>query len=322
MDIVLGIDAPKVPGYGQLTLFNRGSQGTLWKSEHLATKRVDAIKITPAASADPAGIARAKREAILLAKFSGSPNLVSVYGAGTLPNGDFWLSMEFIDGVTLHDEVTAKGPLPLPRVKNLAQGIADGFAAMHAIGALHRDGKPPNIMVRSGTDTAVVIDLAAARPIESSLTRVHDQMFPFSPAWGAPELHQGAEATVQSEIWAITAMLYFMLVGRKPFEGNIATVMDRIQNTDPEMPSVLRPEIGASMDDLIKQGLAKQPYDRFATVAEWIDALNRAIPTSAEDHTVIVPKSGTVFAHPGMLKSRYDIGIPRWQVVMREFFWD
>ena len=135
-----------------------GVSGTVVRAQQESLRRKVAVKISHAA--DDAAVARARREARIVATLDAS-SIVRVFASGQLEDGRAWVAMEWIDGVTL-EEALARGPLAIPRALAIAAQIASALDHAHRAGVIHRDLKPANVMLRSG-DRVVVVDFGIAR---------------------------------------------------------------------------------------------------------------------------------------------------------------
>ncbi|MFG3116720.1 serine/threonine-protein kinase [Streptomyces sp. NPDC048197] len=166
-----------------------------------------------------------------------------------------WIATEFLAGPTLDEAVEAYGPFDEPAVRALAASIAHTLADIHATGLIHRDLKPPNIVLTS--DGPRVIDFGIARP-EHGLTLTTAGQVPVTPGYGAPEQVLGRRVAAPADVFSLGAVLVHAASGRRAFDGgHIAALQYKVVHDEPDLtdvPEALRP--------LILPLLAKDPADR------------------------------------------------------------
>jgi serine/threonine protein kinase len=234
-----------VPSPGQSLLQYRlaekigeGGMGVVWRATDSALSRDAAIKILPDYfSGDPERLARFEREAKLLASLS-HPNIAAVYGLHAV-DGVRFLAMEMIRGEDLAARLS-RGPVPVDEALALARQIADGLEAAHENGVIHRDLKPANIRI-TADGQAKVLDFGLAKAFETQPASGSDPsgMSPTvtslgsvvgvilgTAAYMSPEQARGKPVDRRTDIWAFGCVLYEMLTGKRPFDGE--TVSDSI----------------------------------------------------------------------------------------------
>ncbi|AJR18588.1 serine/threonine-protein kinase [Pimelobacter simplex] len=228
----------------------QGAGGAVWQAhDEVLDRRVALKRIGTIAGVDDA--VRAEREARLAAQVR-HPHVVAVYDLVTDPDGT-WLVMEYVDGPALSTAVRERGPLSPDEAAQLLAPVADALVQAHALGIVHRDVKPSNIL--AGADGAAKLsDFGIARGAEdATLTRTG--LVTGSPAYLAPEVATGGQATPASDVWAFGATLVHLLTARPPYHhddrdnGPLAVVY-RIAHEDPPLPESagwLRPLIAAAM---------------------------------------------------------------------------
>lgn len=194
-------------------------------------------------------LARAMREARSTAALN-HRNVVAVYDA--VEEGEhLWLVMEYVPGRTLSEITAAEGPMDPLRAARIGAQVADGLAAAHAAGMVHRDVKPGNILVTDG-DVAKISDFGIARHLaDDQLTQTG--LMVGTPAYFAPELARGADASPASDVWALGATLFAAVEGHGPYpsQGNALAVLAGIANDPaplPERAGPLRQPIRRMMD--------------------------------------------------------------------------
>ncbi len=216
----------------------RGGMGTVWRARDELLNREVAIKeITcppylNAAEQRAAG-RRALTEARLAARLQ-HPNVVAIYDV-VEEDGRPWIVMELLRYRSLRDIVREEGPLPPARAARLGLGILAALRAAHAVGIVHRDVKPANILL-SPEDRAVLTDFGIARATDSCSTLTADHLVG-SPSYIAPERAWGGQAGPAADLWALGAALYAAVEGRPPFERGDALASLTAAVTDEPEPA-------------------------------------------------------------------------------------
>src|SRR5499426_3810935 len=234
--------------YEVTALIGEGGMGKVWRAHHTALNRDDALKVLPDAFAtDPDRLARFRREAQVLASLN-HPNIAHVYGLEQA-DGVQALVMELVEGPTLADRI-AHGPIPVDDALPIAKQIAEALEAAHEQGIIHRDLKPANIKIKAdgvvkvldfglaklahAEATAGHADLTASPTITSPAMMTGVGVILGTAAYMAPEQAKGREADKRSDIWAFGCVLYEMLTGRRPFDGDDVTdVMVAVLSKEP-----------------------------------------------------------------------------------------
>ncbi|MEU6846732.1 serine/threonine-protein kinase [Streptomyces sp. NPDC046716] len=183
-----------------------------------------------------------------------SPGVAAVLGAWT-EGGRPWIATEFLAGLTLDQAVDGFGPLPEPAVRALAASLARTLVDIHAAGFVHRDLKPPNIVLTS--DGPRVIDFGIARP-EHGLTLTTTGQVPVTPGYGAPEQVLGQRVAPPADVFSLGAVLVYAATGRRAFDGgHVAAVQYAVVHDEPQLTGIA-PDLAA----LITPCLAKDPAHR------------------------------------------------------------
>jgi len=286
-------------------LIKRGGMGSVYRGKHVMMDKTVAIKVLrPALAGDDVIVARFSREAKAASRIS-HPHAVSVTDFGESENGIVFLVMEYLEGRTLKDIIRSEGPMPLDRAVEIVRQVSGALDAAHQQGVIHRDLKSDNIMLSqtNGGDWAKVLDFGIAKIQQPEGARDNDitaaNLVIGTPQYMSPEqCSQSGPIDARSDVYSLGVIVFEMLVGHVPFTGESPTVIMMSQVQD-EPPSVLseRPELPASIDNLVNKALAKQPIDRFQTAGELSEALKSAT-TDAESATVIPPVADTVANSP------------------------
>jgi len=279
--------------YRILEKLGEGGMGVVYKARDTRLDRTVAIKVLPAElSADPDRRARFEREAKTIAGLS-HPHICTLFDVGA-HDGTTYLVMEHLVGETLAERVR-RGPIPLAQALDLAAQIAEALDAAHKHGIVHRDLKPGNVMLaaggagRSGVTTAKLLDFGLAkltghgeRPVLVGDASALTQTAPITERgtilgtlqYMAPEQLEGKEADARTDLWALGAILYEMVTGRRAFEGESqVSLIGNIMNTEPAALATLQPLTPPALERVVMKCLAKNPDDRWDTAHDVADEL-------------------------------------------------
>ena len=246
-----------------------GGMATVWRAVDEVLARPVAVKVLhQRLAADPDFVARFRREAVAAARV-GHPSIVGIYDTCADPEA---IVMELVDGRTLRDELDNRRFLPPAEAVEIACGIAQALEVAHKAGLVHRDVKPANVLLSSDGRLKVAdFGIAkAARPDEdpelADLTSVGSMVG--TAKYLAPEQVSGGDIDARTDVYALGAVLYEMVCGRPPFQGDndLATATARLHAV-PERPrSVLR-TIPERLDAIIMRALATEPDHRYESAA-------------------------------------------------------
>jgi eukaryotic-like serine/threonine-protein kinase len=264
-----------------------GGFGAVWRGRQIATGRPVALKLLhPHNTLDTTAVARFRREAEACSKLR-NPHTVITYDFDETEDGVLYLAMELLRGRPLQDVQNQEGPLPPVRVLKILSQVAEALGEAHALGIVHRDMKPENIMVesRDGEDAVKVLDFGIAKIAEPTgrpalaLTAVGQTLGTLE--FMSPEQLRGQPLDGRSDIYALGILSYEMLTGRLPFDearGPSDVIQFHMQGTAPP-PSTLRPEllIPREVDAVVLKMVAKQRDDRHADAAGLRDHIDRAL---------------------------------------------
>src|SRR5512147_1989518 len=259
--------------YNIIGELGQGAMGTVYKAVDPLIDRVVAIKtITLSLALDEKDEyeARFYQEAKAAGRLS-HPNIVTIYDVGK--SGDVaYIAMEFLQGRELRDILNDNQRLPVDQVIDIVAQVAVGLAYAHEHDIVHRDVKPSNIMVvRDGH--VKITDFGIARMASASV-RTQTGMVLGSPKYMSPEQVMGKLADRRSDIFSLGVMLYEMLTGQAPFNGeNVNAIMYQTLNTVPPPPSTLRPGVPDMLNFIVAKALAKDLDDRYQNAKEFADDL-------------------------------------------------
>jgi serine/threonine-protein kinase len=254
--------------YKILRKLGTGGMANVYLAEDQELGRRVAIKILNERHAnDGQFVERFRREAKNAAGLS-HPNIVSIYDRGEA-EGTYYISMEYLEGRSLKELILARGPAPIPVAIDYARQILAALRVAHRQGLVHRDIKPHNVLVDS-EGRLKVTDFGIARAGPSQMTE--EGSIIGTAQYLSPEQAQGAPVTPASDLYSVGIVLYELLTGSVPFNGEtpVELAMKHLSRV-PEPPSHLRAEIPRDLDLVVMRALAKSPEERYAT-AEEMDA--------------------------------------------------
>ncbi len=251
----------------------RGGMATVYLARDLKHGRPVAIKVLRPEIAAALGPERFLREIEVAARLT-HPHILPLHDSGQA-GGSLYYVMPYIEGESLRDRLEREGQLPLEEALRITREVASALSYAHGHDVVHRDIKPENILLSGGE--AVVADFGIARAItQAAGTRLTETGIPVgTPQYMSPEQASGGgPIDGRSDVYSLACVLYEMLVAEPPYTGPSAQVVIAKRFTDP-VPSVrrLRDTIPPTMDAAITKALAKAPTDRFATAAQFGEAL-------------------------------------------------
>jgi serine/threonine-protein kinase len=267
------LEARKLGQYRLKERLGAGGMGEVYLAEHVLLRRRCAIKlIRPERAGDPKNLARFEREVRATATLT-HPNTVEVFDYGRAEDGTFYYVMEHLPGLTLEQLVQGHGPLSPPRAVHLLRQVCGALREAHAIGLIHRDIKPGNVIVcqRGGVpDVAKLLDFGLVLPQGGGdgerLT--HQGALAGTPAYMSPEQAEGREdLDARSDVYGLGALAYFALTGRPVFAGRSAVkVLAAHLYEQPDPLTRYRPDVPADLQAVVLRCLAKDPAGRFPSV--------------------------------------------------------
>ena len=288
----------KIGDFEVVCELGRGGMGAVYKARELGLDRICALKLLPAHMAgDPSLVTRFMREAQACAKLD-HPNIVRAYRFGESESTHFF-AMEFVDGTSV-EKIIEKGPLSIVKAVNIIKQVTRALVHAHKAGMIHRDIKPANILIAKD-GVAKLADLGLVREMNTDLTRVTQSGTGMgTPAYMPPEQATGAKnADARSDVYALGATLYHMIVGEVPYKGDSAyDVVKMHMEARLKSPRARRPEVPSWLDLVILKMMQKKPENRFQTAEELLAALERGSPApmpAAEGVARARPAAGGVW---------------------------
>ncbi len=284
----------------------RGASAVLYVAEDLRHGRRVALKVVHAALGEAVGLERFQREIRTLARLH-HPHILPLFDSG-VAGGRLFYAMPFVEGGSLRERLRREGRLPVEAVLRMGAQLSSALTYAHALGVVHRDITPENIML-SGDGHALLADFGIAYAIEDGIAQGSGRLTETGVALGtaeymSPEQSSGEEPVdARSDIYSLASVLFEALVGRPPFTGpNARAIMARRLVEDPPSLRPARPEVPAEVEAAIRRAMARQPADRFESVAEFRSALTSSLADSSPNVVVRpAPPEQTVRAR-GRLK--------------------
>lgn len=270
-----------IEGYKLLSKLGKGGMATVYLGVQECFDRQVAIKVMHPNAQDKSHGERFIHEAKVVAKLN-HPNIVSVYDVGI--SGKFhYMAMEYLPGGDLSERI-AQG-LSQEKAISITKALASALDYAHSKGYLHRDVKPDNILFKED-GTAVLTDfgIAKAKTPNANLTQIGQVVG--TPKYMSPEQSKGAELDAQSDLYALGVLLYEMLTGNVPFDGDDAFSIGIKHLKDPAPPL---PEALAQYQHIIDKLLAKNPAKRFTSGQALIDALNNPTTHTTREEPATMP---------------------------------
>ncbi len=260
--------------YRILSLIGRGGMGNVFRAEHTALRREVALKVlaAPTGAARSEFVERFAREAQASARLD-HPGCVRILDYGADARGEPFIAMELIEGPTLAAALKS-GPFSVARALHVARGVLAALAHAHRHGVVHRDVKPENVMfaVTSGF-RIVLIDFGLAS-LANAPALTGNGMAMGSPSYIAPERLLGQPHGPRGDLYAVGVILYEMLAGVRPFEGETPqAIMQRALERPARPLRSLRSDVPDVLDAVIRRAMQKDPAKRFGDAEEMLSAL-------------------------------------------------
>ncbi len=266
----------EIPGVEALEEVGRGGMAVVYRGRQPAFSRDVAVKVVTVAGVDERMRRRFEQELQAVGALSEHPNIITVHGAGDTDDGLPYLVMGYQPGGSLADRLRSRGPLPWQEVADIGVKMAGALASAHRAGVLHRDVKPENILV-SQFGEPVLADFGIAR-LEGGANLTATGLVTGTPAHSAPEALRGQPPTAASDVYSLASTLHQLLTGTpafvRPTDESTAAVMNRVLNDPP--PDLRAAGVPGALAEVVDQGMAKDRAARYATAADFGQALRGA----------------------------------------------
>jgi serine/threonine protein kinase len=276
----------RIAGYRLEDQVGVGGMAVVFRAVDERLGRQVALKVlSPELAADEDFRERFIRESRAAAAVD-DPHLIPVYEAGEA-EGVLFIAMRYVAGGDARSLVRRGGPLSPARMAAIVSPVASALDAAHAIGLVHRDVKPANMLldVRQGRpDHVYLADFGISRHVQSTPGLTGTGQFLGTADYCAPEQIQGASVDGRADQYALACTVFELLSGRPPFRRDEAAAVIWAQMTEPPpLMTSRRPDLPPAVDDVLQQALAKRPELRYATCREFADALRAALDLESYD---------------------------------------
>ncbi|MGH7580510.1 MAG: serine/threonine-protein kinase, partial [Gemmatimonadales bacterium] len=268
------------PQYRLERELGRGGMGVVFLATDTTLDRRVAIKVVhPELAAHASIVRRFLAEARTIARLR-HPNIVTVHAAGTA-DGLLYYVMDEVDGESLRQRLNRGGKLPLAEVSRIVADLAAALDAAGRAGVVHRDVKPENVLLESGTGRALLADFGIARAMAADgATSTGQGVAVGTPSYMSPEQAAGEEVDSRSDLYGLGVVAYEMLAGHPPFQGSNRVVVSKHIAERPGPIERLRPDCPRPLADAVMRALEKQPGERWQTGEELRQAVTgeRVLP--------------------------------------------
>ncbi len=256
-------------------LVGSGGMATVYKGYQASMDRYVAIKVLPQnLSQNAQFLERFEREAKAIAKLE-HPHILPAHDFGEDADaGITYIAMRYVDGGTLKEKM-AEEMLPLTEVNRIFHQIGGALDYAHRKGIIHRDIKPSNVLLSAQGD-AFLADFGLARVLDVSQQMTGSSVIG-TPTYMSPEQGQGRKADHRSDIYSLGVMLYELATGHVPYEAEtpMGVILKHIRDPLPP-PRTIFPDVPEALEKVILKAMAKEPKDRYQSVAEMVDAVAAA----------------------------------------------
>lgn len=265
-----------------------GGMANVYLAEDLILEREVAVKMMSLNFQEDEArdnLRRFQREALSTTELI-HPNIVNIYDVGEGDNP--YIVMEFVDGTDLKKYIQDNHPIPYSKVIKIMSQILSGISNAHANGIIHRDIKPHNILI-DNEGTVKITDFGIAVALsQNSITQTNSILG--SVQYISPEQARGNVVTKQSDVYSLGIVLYEMLTGTVPFEGESA-VSVALKHFQAPIPSLREfdSRIPQPLENVVLKATAKEPKDRYASVSEMLTDLETSLDPNRRDEAIFIP---------------------------------
>ncbi|MCT3517440.1 Stk1 family PASTA domain-containing Ser/Thr kinase [Lactobacillus delbrueckii subsp. bulgaricus] len=276
--------------YRIVDTLGEGGMANVYLADDIILKRQVAVKIIRLdLQKDSQVLARFQREALATSELS-HPNIVSVFDVGT-DHGLPYMVMEYVKGPDLKEYIREKSPIPLPQVIKIMDQILSAMELAHKHNVIHRDLKPQNILMDEKGNIKIADFGIAVALNQSAITQTNSVLG--SVHYMSPEQTRGGMVTKQSDIYSLGIILYEALTGHVPFNGETPVAI-ALKHAEDDIPSLRKQNkaIPQALENVVLKATAKDPRDRYASVAEMKADLDSSLDPSRAGEAIYRPSHG------------------------------
>lgn len=277
-------------GYRVERELGRGGVAAVYAARHLLLDRPAALKVILPGTAAPDARERFVHESRVVAALD-HPGIVPIYDAGEL-EGIPYIAMRYVGGEDLAVLLGRRGRLEPEQAVRVLEQVASALDAAHERGVVHRDVKPGNVLIERDSDRIYLTDFGiAASGSSTGLTQTG--LFVGTPDYASPEQIQGEPVDGRADVYALAAVAYECLAGRRPYlrPDSTSVLYAHLLDPPPAVTEIVG-DLPMTVDAVIATGLAKSPGDRYATCRELVDDLGAALAQRTR------PRLGLRLSHP------------------------
>jgi WD40 repeat protein len=262
--------------------------GVVYKAEDTQLKRTVALKVMlPILGASESARKRFIREAQVAAAID-HDNIVHIYQVGD-DHGVPFMAMQFLHGESLNERLKREKRLPIAEVLRIGRETAEGLAAAHERGLIHRDIKPPNLWLEGQRRRVKILDFGVARAVGDDAHLTQTGAIIGTPAYMAPEQAQGKPVDQRCDLFSLGCVLYCISTGQLPFKGSDTfSILTALALENPPPPASLNPAVPKELSDLVMRLLAKEPEERPQSAQLIVRALQEIEQKTAEADAIVV----------------------------------
>jgi serine/threonine protein kinase len=279
LDALAGVDL-RLPNYHEFSVLARGGSSVVFLARERRIDRPVAIKVLPPEK-DLHAVKQFEREKEIAVSLGRHPYIVQVFDAGAASDGSPFLVMEYFERGSLADRLRAEGPLSVEETVSIIEKIGSALQAAHDAGILHRDVKPSNILFSEYGPS--LSDFGISRSM--SRGEWTQSLAHFTPWHSAPEILEGDNPSIASDVYSLASTMFTSLDGRPPFvvSGDDRSLAYQLRVLRDPLPTLLRRDLPSGLHDVLAKAMAKLPADRFDSVASFLAALRALPPLSRTD---------------------------------------
>ncbi len=279
-DIQAPLPFTRLAHYEIVARIGHGGMGDVYRGYEPALDRHVAIKVLPAELARQEDFVRRFRAEAMAAARLTHPNIVQIYFIGD-DCGTLFFSMQMVEGESLAQRLAQSGNIPWREAVSFIEQILKGLAAAHESGLVHRDIKPGNLLWDRNQSRALLADFGLAKAVQASMNMTATGTILGTVDYIAPEQARGLAVDQRSDLYSIGCVLFHMLAGRLPFQGDSPTalIFQHVYEPAPDLRSLVH-DLPERLSAAVMRLMSKEPQDRHPTAAALLDDL-RSLPEQA-----------------------------------------